>query len=311
MHGGLRGTDAKKDVHVGGKPQTIVGYNPKYDVYKRVLDELIDEINKQDQETEIWVIAFNDKVCQTWNTIATPEGKANLIANLQTYCNMAQTNTSIYNAMDYALKNILTNDGKENIVKILTDGEESKDTRAQFEDLIKNWCQIVEQRNIIGSYYFLLSDVIIQKQPDLVELLENNCFKVSEDFDKPKYSITGTPIFTLEEKNLAFSVNFEKNSTKSLESDTKIRIWSEDNDYIVVDQEYYVNSATNTLQITPQWKDSQSKLERLLPSGNKKDIKLNVDVIGGKEELEVNTNGEKFSITVKNGRIKTMKIAFK
>ena len=60
MHGGKCGKHfPHRFKYIGGKNIKIVEYNEKYDIYNEVMTALIEDIKKQDENTEIVVIPFN------------------------------------------------------------------------------------------------------------------------------------------------------------------------------------------------------------------------------------------------------------
>ena len=184
MHGGKFGQHyPPRFKYIGGKETKIVEYNEKYDIYNEVMMALVEDIKKQDENTEIVVIPFNDKGCEVWRYQATTSNKEILVNTIKAYRNVAQTHTSIYSALDYTQKNIfIPNDPVANRVKILTDGEEYRYTKQLLYDLLENYCDYAEKHNIKSSYYFLLSDVIQNRDPELVNLLKGmECMTVSDN----------------------------------------------------------------------------------------------------------------------------------
>ena len=211
--------------------------------------------------------------------------------------------------MNYALENILKNDVK-NVVKILTDGEDNE-TEDKFKALLANWCDIMEEHNIQASYYFKLIDEI-KLLPELEELAERECMSIGgiEEWTAPKYTISGSPMIPLDVNQTSISLNFVPISENKLTSNATIHISSEDNILLDINQDIQVSATTQDLPINIKWKSTQSELNKLLPSSSEMTIKLTAKVVDGTDQLELNENNT-LELTVRNGRVKYMKIAFK
>ena len=311
MHGG-RYVNASKTgtVTVAGSKEKIVGYDKKYDIYTPVLDALVKDIEARDARTQVVVIAFNDKVCQTWKRQATTDGKAYLISEIRNYKNMEQTRTSIYNALE-AAKEELKGSKVSSVLKILTDGKDNM-TYEQFINTLKGWCEFAEDNNIVASYYFMLTDKVAD--PALEDLLKDNCM-ITDTFDgelldpDAQYSLSKEFILSVAD-NYDCNITFDFSTTgNNLEGNAVINISVEDNEYVSLDVNETVAASTTKIVVKPIWKKSQRELRELLPTGKGEsvDLKVNFKVVSGK--LVLLTPEAVLSLT--NREIKNMSIQFK
>jgi spore coat protein CotF len=311
MHGGRQSADASKigTVTVAGSKEKIVGYDKKYDIYAPVLEALVQDIEARDARTEVVVIAFNDKVCKTWKHQATTDGKAYLISEIKNYKNMAQTKTSIYNALE-AAKEELKGSKVSSVLKILTDGKDNM-TYDKFIKTLEGWCEFAEANKIVASYYFMLTDKVAD--PALEDLLKDNCM-ITDTFDN---DIDPDAQYALSEKfmlsvadNYGCNITFDFSTTgKHLDGNAVINISVEDNEYISLDVNETVTASTTKIAVKPMWKKSQRELRDLLPTGlgESVDLKVNFKVESGK--LVLSTPEAVLSLT--NREIKNMSIQFK
>ena len=313
MHGGRQSADASKigTVTVAGSKEKIVGYDKKYDIYAPVLEALVQDIEARNARTVVVVIAFNDKVCKTWKHQATTDGKAYLISEIRNYKNMAQTKTSIYNALE-AAKEELKGSKVSSVLKILTDGKDNM-TYDKFIKTLEGWCEFAKDNNIVASYYFMLTDKVAD--PALEDLLQKNCM-ITDTFDgkninpDAKYALSKEFILSVADNydgNVLF--DFYTKETNLLEDSAVINIAVEDNEYISFDVNETVTASTTKIAVKPIWKKSQRELRDLLPTGqgDSVDLKVNFKVVSGK--LVLSTPEALLSLT--NREIKNMSIQFK
>jgi hypothetical protein len=317
MHGGLHGKKypAKEGVVIGGQPQKIVEYNKKYDIYKPVMEALIRDINSQNARTEIVVIPFNIRVCEVWKKQGTDAGKEYLVNNIQTYCNLQQTKTSIYNALEYAKQHILKSD-VPNELKILTDGNEHSDTYNAFIKTLENWCDFAEKNNVKASYYFILSNDILKDKPDLENLLESSCFTPTVggvtggtvDLDpKSNYKVQeNITISSVDDYGKTLSIAFTpEKATEKLNGEAKISVKILPNSYLSLDEEIIVDANTQRVELTPKWLMPMNELRDVLPAETSVEVEYSVK--NGNLVLIKN----KTLITIKNKKIKKMNLELK
>lgn len=316
MHGGKHGDKyPTKDVVIGGQPQKIVEYNKKYDIYKPVMEALIRDINSQNARTEIVVVPFNIRVCEVWKKQGTDAGKEYLVNKIQTYCNMRQTYTSIYNALEYAKKHILKND-VPNELKILTDGNEHKDTYSAFIKTLEGWCDFADTNNVAASYYFILSDEILKNQPELKNLLESSCFIPTVGGGTGGTIVLGSKSNYIVQENITISsvddygktlpIHFTpEKATEKLNGDAKISVKTKSNSYLFLDEEINVDAKTERLELTPKWLMPMNELRGVLP------METSVEVEYSVKSGELVLVKSKTLITIKNKKIKKMNLELK
>ena len=311
MHGGRYANAAKTGtVTVAGSKEKIVGYDKKYDIYTPVLEALVKDIEARDARTEVVVIAFNDKVCQTWKRQATTDGKAYLIREIKNYKNMQQTNTSIYNALEAAKKE-LKGTKTPSVLKILTDGKDNM-TYNQFIETLKGWCKFAEENNIKASYYFMLTDKVAD--PALVDLLKDNCM-ITDTFDgtgftpNAEYSLSRKFILSVADhydSDISFDFYTEDDP---LDGSAVVNISLLENEYISLNDNVTVTAATKKITVKPVWKMSQRDLRELLPTGQGQSVDLKVNFTVNDGKLVLLTSEAVLSLT--NREIKNMSIQFK
>lgn len=314
MHGGLHGSKfPSRNVVIAGQPEEIKQYNKKYDIYTPVLEALVKDIQSQSARTEVVVIPFNINVCGEWAYQATDANKQLLIKKIQNYSNLAQTYTSIYNALHYAQMNVLKND-VPNELKILTDGNEYKDTYNDFISALKSWCDFADKNNVVASYYFILSDDILKEKPELKNLLESNCFVPTTGGGGGTVVLTVKPNYNIQEKltistvddygkPLSIAFNPEKVEDK-LKGSATIEV-SINSDCLSLSQSIEVDSSTDKLVLNPKWLMSQSEARNTLPLQSQVKVEYKVK----KGDLVLLTTES--VITIKNKKVKKMNLEFK
>ena len=315
MHGGKQGSKFPTDsVIIAGRWEKIVEYNQKYDIYTPVLKALVKDIQNQSARTEVVVIPFNIRVCEVWKKQGTDAGKEYLVNNIQTYCNLQQTYTSIYNALEYAKQHILKSD-VPNELKILTDGNEHKDTYNAFIRTLENWCDFAEKNNVIASYYFILSDDILKEKPDLQNLLESSCFTPTVGSvtsgtvvldPKPNYNIQKKlTVSTVDDYDKPLFIAFTPEKVESkLKGSATIEV-TINSSYLSLNQEIEVDSSTDKLVVNPNWKMSQGEARDTLPLQTQ--VKVEYKVKDG--DLVLLTTES--ILTIKNRKVKKMNLEFK
>ena len=110
MHGGFvtTGKTGNGTVEIGGKSCTISHYDQNKDIYDKILNALVADINKQRSNTEIVVIPFGKKVLGEWKEVASEDGKNQIIKNIKNFCNIQPDDvqkTGISCALDYSQNN--------------------------------------------------------------------------------------------------------------------------------------------------------------------------------------------------------------
>lgn len=315
MHGGYFAPfSVKGNVIIGGKNCHIDGYNKEYDIYDKIVDALVTDIEGQNEQTELVVIPFGSRVINSWREIATEDGKVRLINNIRNFCDISAANTqktSISGALEYARNNIFTAE-VPNVLKLLTDGKEN-DNQPKFHHILDNWCEFAEERNIQG-YYFVLSEEALKGNSDLRNRLERNCFTVIFQMDEVVLSvnksyITITPdklicLVTEDyDKPLVLQVNFEAGSPYA---NSKVRFVSDENPYLSIDEVKEVNSNTKELRLFCNYKMSLAEIRRQMPSGGSVLIPIKFSLAEDNDDIQLQS--ESCTLEIINKKMKTIEI---
>ena len=221
---------------------SMKGYNGFPNIYKKVVDVMIKDINNIDNErTEIVVIPFQDKVCDVWKIYATASGKANLIEKIKAYNNNTVTHTNISGPLEYVIKNVFSSD-KIDILKLMTDGKDNVDSN-KYKQILENWCAIAKEKDVYGYYIILTdaakSDVSLQLKDicnfEVVDVTKGNFSGIIDIIQlQPKFA-DGFSINVRDEYNIEKRLEFTLYMGKNIPSGYKIHFKTRDDKYIKID----------------------------------------------------------------------------
>lgn len=304
MHGGYFAPAAVKDtVTVGGRKCEIVGYNKSNDIYDEIMAALLKDIDKWNENTEIVVIPFGQKVLGCWKEKGTAEGKANLRNKIESFYDLKPADvqkTSISGALEYACNNIFTAD-MPNTLKLMTDGRENDNT-VKFYYLLKHWCQFAEERNVQG-YYFILSDEALKGDPNLKVELERCCFTVIDqrndstaDLVVDDTFITISPaeqtVLMKEEfgKPIKMQVNMQ-NATDDVKAALRFQLAA--NDYFRLDTTIEVTAATKEIELNLQNVLSEKDIRDQMPSTEHTEMVMSITLANEAKNIVLQTSESK------------------
>lgn len=300
MHGGyFAPTAVKGTVTVGGQKCEIVGYNKNNDIYDEILAALLKDIDTMNENTEIVVIPFGQKVLGCWKEKGTAEGKANLRNKIESFCDLKPADvqkTSISGALEYACNNVFTAD-MPNTLKLMTDGRENDNT-VKFYYLLRHWCQFAEERNVQG-YYFILSEEALKGDPNLKDELKKSCFTVIDDFSslvvKDTY-VTLTPaeqtVLMKEEfgKPIKMQVNMQ-NATDDVKA--ALRFQLAENDFFRLDTTIEVTAATKEIELNLQNVLSEKDIRDQMPSTEHTEMVMSIKLANEAKNVVLQTSESK------------------
>lgn len=258
---------------------SMKGYNKAPDIYDKVVDVMIKDIQSIDNErTEIVIIPFQDtRYCEVWTEIATPAGKKSLINKIKSYNNTKVTHTNISAPLLYAIDSVFSTD-KIDIMKLMTDGNDNINPQ-KIHDILDHWCDIAKRKDVYG-YYILLTDAA--KNGALSMQLRGICNFEEVDVTSGNFSgiadiIQETPAFA---EGIAISVRDEYNKEKRLEFiqymgnnapvGFQVHFKTRPNPYIQIDEVAEMQS-DNSMVIHPKFLVPQDTLMRILPIDNSYD----------------------------------------
>ena len=270
------------------------------DIWQDVKDALVKEINLiTDPAVEIVIIPFQHRALNEHmqREYATAEGKAKLVSFIKGYqlprtwtgnaasgcedmANGKTTMTALYAPLKYCLDNVIVPD-KTNFLEFMTDGvSDFENDRNRFEELVRNWCSMAEEKNLYAFYVMLTP----QAKNDHVKKV-NQCDRL-----KMVDPTDGPVVISLQEltppERISFSTHddYGKPFTLKLSSSTsallkkgyKVRVSSTENPYIHVDQVCEVNPSDMSISFTPEFKASADELRSLKNSGDMTPVVLNI-----------------------------------
>ena len=191
-------------------------YEAKNDIYDEVVKILIDRINTIDEDDlgEITIIPFNDDVINTFTRPATSKGKKEICNYIQNFSTLKLSNTNIKKPLEMAMN--FSQDGKRNIIMLLTDGEQSKIyNRQEFYDKLEEFCRISEP-NDAYLFYMMLTETARDKE--ILPYLEScNRIKVIQPDEKElrfpvNVQFSGSMVYNIQDndgKEVIFEINVD------------------------------------------------------------------------------------------------------
>lgn len=323
MHGGRMGGKSAQEVIVAGKPFEVVEYNPKYDIYDRIIDKLIADIESQNARTEIVVIPFNDKPLKkdVWRKMATTDGKQYIEEKIRNYCNKAQTHTYFDTPLKFAMDEIFIPDCP-NVLKFLSDGtptlrennEEDKKKYHEFCNLLDHWCDYAEEKKVQG-YYFVLTEQALS--PDLEVRLEKSCFKILRDNpSEPIFELPDCNVKIQTTHHLRVFEDYEEDitlplymSNGELKDDAKIHVSIQENDYIELEQDVVITNQTSQLVLKPTFKKSRETMMQELPTATYTKLQLKFAKLNDGSNLVLENTSS--TLLLVNRKMKSMQITIK
>lgn len=277
---------------------SMKGYKGSPDIYDKVVDVMIQDIQSIDNErTEIVVIPFqNTAYCDVWREFATPAGKKAIIDYIQSYYNEKVTGTCISAPLQYTIDNIFSTD-KIDIMKLMTDGNDNV-APEKLHSILSHWCDIAKTKDAYG-YYILLTNAA--KDGDLSLELRGICnFEeidasqnldgIAEIIQETASFVEGIPLNIRDEYNKAKRLEFIQYMGDEAPTGFKIHFKTRPNPYVEVDEIVEIQS-DNSLEIHPRFKMSQDELMKTLPTDG-----VNADVILDYQPTEDMQSG-KFAFT--------------
>lgn len=242
-----------------GKAKMNNGSNTP-NIWNEVKRAIITDIESiSDDRTEIVVIPFQHKALEEWREYATESGKKTLINRINDYripLYMKQggtivpasgkggsTWTCLYEPLKHAVDKVLSPE-KVDIIKLMTDGIPDEH-EAEYETLLSQWCQIAKEKDAFGFYIMLTPQavegriVLENVNPcrfGMVDVAGMGGTNVSTLLLTPQQGIAIDVREIGEEDRSQLIIKYNHNGSGSLQEGYKVHVWSEENNYIRVDQ---------------------------------------------------------------------------
>ncbi len=283
-------------VIVAGESMQIKYCDKKKNIYNKIMEALIKDIQSQSVESEIIVVPFNDKVLTNcvWKQKGTAMGKEILEKNIRQFKDIAPTGTNLYAPFDYAKNNLFFPKAKYySELKILTDGvhNEKNPSKADFYRLLLSWCSFAEPNNIKG-YYFILAEDAIEDELRIT-LHDCTCIDLIDHFqghfENPvnQFTIKGDQLVNLKDQfqqpiKLSVVLN---DVERPIQGTEKVHVYTSSNPYFELDETVTIDGKA-TVEVTLKPKMSLAELQRSMPTDENTVIVLNFDQ--EKKETPVN-----------------------
>ena len=230
---------------------SMKGYQDKTpDIWDKVVNSIVVNIeNIIDQNTEIIVLPYQERILERWTYKATPEGKRELISKIKNYTNNTVTNTNNYVPFKFAINNYL--DGGANtrtLIIHLTDGLHNVQNPPveKFYELINNWCSIALDKN---AYAFYVTLTEFAQDKNLSQIIKNTCriieipYAGSINFTEliPQTEVIKYNI--KDDKDKELKLRFITNISSTIPDDLEIVVETESDKYISVKQHSVFNNS--------------------------------------------------------------------
>ena len=230
---------------------SMKGYQDKTpDIWDKVVNSIVVNIeNIIDQNTEIIVLPYQERILERWTYKATPEGKRELISKIKNYTNNTVTNTNNYVPFKFAINNYL--DGGANtrtLIIHLTDGLHNVQNPPveKFYELINNWCSIALDKN---AYAFYVTLTEFAQDKNLRQIIKSTCriieipYAGSINFTEliPQTEVIKYNI--KDDKDKELKLRFITNISSTIPDDLEIVVETESDKYISVKQHSVFNNS--------------------------------------------------------------------
>lgn len=266
------------------------------DIWEPVKEAMVADIQQiSDDRTEIVVIPFQHIALEEWREYATDAGKANLIAKIKAYKiplhnfnGRMTTMTCLYEPLQYVVDKVLSPD-KVDILKLMTDGIPDEH-QSEYEALLERWCQIAKEKDAYGFYIMLTSQAVAgQMVLEKINPCRFDAIDVAE--------LAGTNVSLLmltPQQNIAYNVRedygknltikFARNGSGSFQKGYRMRIYSEENEYVRVDQVVELHE-DYTVTVKVEHLMSQSQMMNTLPVNPNEKVLLHAEPAEGMDQL--------------------------
>ncbi len=217
-------------------------YDPKANIYADVKQFLIQDIERieDDGNTEIFVLPFRERIDTTWKGKADKDGKSTIIDLIGNYPIQGPTYTDIVGPIN-AVKNDIIKPDRDNILVLLTDGMQWRGYggKASLMSMIEGWDEYAG-RNFAHCLYVMLGE---GKEQDVIDAIkgtdqkkgmEHMSFVTEQIVLQPEPSI----VFRVKDDvGKPVVIEMRKKNGGPVPDNIRIRVVSEPNPYVSVDEE--------------------------------------------------------------------------
>lgn len=325
MHGGQmqdRKDTAGEETGVwedfSGESHDIHWYNEKYDIYKNVVEVLVEDIKKQRSSSELVVILFTDRVIDTWRYPATDAGKDALISKIRGYNGLDQHNTYISVPMQYAIDHVFTEDTPD-VLKLLTDGKDNDRDLGKFKSILSHWCEIAEQKDVYAFYVMLTNKAEDGAIKDIVLQQEKQCGRIHIIPPQSQIVLDFPTINVSKRLSLSVKEDYGKElrleavvtNAENMDEDVKVRVYIDENQYIALNDTVSINKANRYYSLKPMCKMSQDQMRAELPQVEDMILNIHYEVVSKGSALAVGIQPNSTELALQNKSQKKLKIYVK
>lgn len=299
------------DVTLSMKGKTFIGnketYNKELDIYDKVLNDLIMDIQAiEDESTEIVVIPFQTDVCEVFRSYATQEGKALIVTKLKAYNNDKVTNTDIAKPLKHVICNVFTDD-RIDYLTLLTDGT-MQNMQPLYDLLSNDWDK--ERNSDDYCFYVMLTDKALDT--GLVDVLEKNGGIDVVTPDENRFPAFICPASAVrinvrdEYDASAFKTSFKVKRENKIPEGYQLRFVSRNNPYLKV---YAEMPFASELAVPVQYMMSLHELSNTLPTAAMEEVIVDIEPLH--KDSSVRWIASSFVLRLVNKPEKSMKFYVK
>jgi len=277
---------------------SMKGYGGTPDIYSDVVKFLEKQIEGiTDENTEIVVLPFQERILARWAVRADAAGKEGIIREIKNYQNGNITNTDIVNPVRDVMANIIKPD-KNNLLILLTDGEQSEKLggKAELTRLIEQWGSYAGENFAYCLYVALVPGIVpedIEKEiekAECIDVIEPDGVKNFELIDLQPAELV-VKVNIKEDKTAKIPLNYNK--SVALPENIKIKITAQDS-ILNIDQTVMVQEGKIAFDM--KYKSDYQTLKKQLSENTR--LPLQIELIN-KKEIE-NATGKIVTLTNNN-----------
>ncbi len=298
---------------------SMKGYKNKTpDIWDKVVKSLCENIeNIMDENTEVIILPYQERILERWVYKANKANKATLIRKIKSYDNKNVTNTNILSPFEEAVDTYLSDDDHiRNVIFLLTDGQHNvkSPTVEDFYNYIRNWCNIAVAKN---TYAFYITLTEFARNPQLSKIIESTC-----NIREIPYTDTINFIEFIAPRFIKYNIKDDKDKLitlklnlptdiKAIPKDIKIRVQSTNNSYVSVDETCIVKNNEISFKIKHIMEDRDMKTQLSSDRDTAIALSLSIDPQTQSKYPLVLLTSDKTNLELVNKHEKTLKINIK
>ena len=257
------------------------GFGGTPNIYDKVVNALKKDINSiSDEETEIVVLPFQERVLKEWRYKADAAGKKALIREIENYKNEEVTRTNICTPLRDAMNSYILPD-KRNVLILLTDGVHNvpSPSKQELYATIRQWCKFAKEKDAYAFYVMLTN---LAQDPNLIKEINSTCrMSMIRDTDINFVELLPRP-FNIkynikEDAGKQQKIKIECKKTIKIPSDLKIKVTSENNGYVKVDA--IASIINGQISFNAKQLKAYQTMKSLLPKNYNQKILLHLSIV--------------------------------